>query len=375
VLLRSRSLGGRDFVLFGWALSASVLAGYACGLPSSEVDGGDLHGVFAFDGGPDARADAGRRSGRRPAKDAGTGPAVAVDAGVRAPGPGLCVAPQGEPDRDIRRTVGRPGCRDAEILEWKDAEGSPRYACVVGARGAEARAPLPAILFFHASGDDPTMVDKKTQLRKLASSFDLAGDGGRRGFLVIAVQGRSIKGGRLGATFDVLFTDETNVDIAAADHFLGQLEARRLVDRRRVYALGASHGGIMAATYAMARADRVAAFAAFAADAPRAAWSCPGPPPPGMVVYRACDAFFSCESVERWLRAREALSAETAFLRLGAGNEEEPNCSTKNRCTETKGAANHRRWPKGREEDILKFFARHALGASEPRQPGPDAGP
>jgi hypothetical protein len=121
----------------------------------------------------------------------------------------------------------------------------------------------------------------------------------------------------------------------------------------------------MAATYAMMRADRVAAFATFATDAPRAAWSCGGPPPPALVVYRACDGFFSCESVERWLRARDAAEAETAWLRLGAGNEEEPSCTTRNRCTPQRSEENHHRWPKGREADILSFFARHALGAGE----------
>ena len=121
--------------------------------------------------------------------------------------------------------------------------------------------------------------------------------------------------------------------MAAVDHFIAELDAKGLVDHRRVYTLGASYGGHMAATYAMMRADRVAAFAAFATDAPSAAWSCGGPPPPGMVIYRACDGFFSCESVERWLRARDAVQAETAWLRLGAGNEEEPSCATRNKCT------------------------------------------
>ena len=42
-------------------------------------------------------------------------------------------------------------------------------------------------------------------------------------------------------------------------------------------------------------------------------------------------------------------------------DEEEPHCALKNKCSEIKGAANHRRWPKGREEEIVKFFAKHTL--------------
>ncbi|MFT3770654.1 MAG: prolyl oligopeptidase family serine peptidase [Minicystis sp.] len=248
-------------------------------------------------------------------------------------------------------------------MEWKDAEGSPRYACIVAPPGAETRAPLPLIVFFHDEQDDPSSVHKKTNLPKLAASYNLAGDPAHTGFIVLAPQGRHIRGGKRGSVFDTEYTGTDNVDVATVDHFVGELDAKGLVDKRRIYALGASYGGHMAATYAMMRADRVAAFAAFGSDAPRAAWSCGGPPPPALVMYRACDGFISCESVERWLRARDALSAETPWIRLGAANEEEPSCTVRNKCTPKRAENNHHRWPKGREGDILAFFARHALGA------------
>ena len=40
---------------------------------------------------------------------------------------------------------------------------------------------------------------------------------------------------------------------------------------------------------------------------------------------------------------------------------DEPNCALKNKCSAIKGGANHRKWPKAREEEILRFFARHTL--------------
>jgi poly(3-hydroxybutyrate) depolymerase len=163
------------------------------------------------------------------------------------------------------------------------------------------------------------------------------------------------------APFDDEYTGADNVDVAAVDHFIDGLLAQKLVDRRRVYALGISYGGHMAATYAMMRADRIAAFATYGSDAPPGEWSCPGPPPPAISLYRSCDDAFPCGSVERWLRARDALSADTAFLRLGEAGNEEPHCALKNRCSPLKGAAYHARWPKSREPDILQFFARHAL--------------
>ncbi len=334
-------------------------------------------GVFSRDASVDGAPDAARRDGGRAPRDAGLDgdaapPPPVLDASVRAPIEGACVRESGAPNREVRRVVGRPACRGAQVLEWKDGEGAPRYACVISPPGVETRAPLPLLIFFPDGEDDPTAVDKETGLRKLAATTNLGGDPAHTGFIVLAVQGRHIKKGKHGSIFDTDYTGPDNVDVATVDHFLGELEGRALVDRRRIYTLGASYGGQMAATYAMMRADRVAAFAAYAADAPVAEWSCAGPPPPAMLIYRACDGFFSCESVERWLRARDALSAETAWLRLGAGNEEEPNCAVKNKCTPLKSEGNHRRWPKGRELDLLRFLGRHALGAAGS---SPDAAP
>jgi poly(3-hydroxybutyrate) depolymerase len=331
------------------------------------MDGGDLLGVFdrdasAGDAHGDARSRRAADASADAAADAG-GEAAAPEAPRARPAPGTsCVASEGLPNRDLSRTVGRPACRDAQILEWRDAEGSPRYACVFAPKGVETRAPLPLLIFFHDGLDDPTSVGKKTGLHKLGAQTNLTGDPAHAGFIVLAPQGRAIRGGKQGTVFDTDYTGADSVDLAAVDHFYDELAGKGLVDPRRVYTLGASYGGQMAATYAMARADRVAAFATYGADSPRGSWSCAGPPPPALVLYRACDTPFPCESVERWLRARDALGAETDWMRLGAGNEDEPNCAVRNRCSALKGTANHRRWPKQREAEILAFLGRHTLG-------------
>jgi dienelactone hydrolase len=363
----------------GSALLTAALAGAwlgaACSTPSSGVDGGDLLGVFERDAGAGA-ASARPSAARRDAGPGGTSAPAAQPPKppeVRPPSEGSCVAEQGRPRRELRKTLGRPPCRGAQVLETRDAEGSPRYACVIAPSGVETRAPLPLIIFFHAEGDSPTSVDKKTGLRKLGATWNLTGDPAHAGFILLAPQGRAFKAPsqaerERGATpytpsapFDAEFTGEDNVDVATVDTFVDQLIQRKLVDRRRVYALGASYGGHMAATYAMLRADRVAAFATYGSDAPPATWACPGPPPPAMVVYRACDDLFPCASVERWLRARDALSAQTSFLRLDEANRDEPHCALRNRCSAKKGTLNHLRWPKSREPDLLRFFAGHAL--------------
>jgi len=340
-----------------------------CGtLPSSDVDGGDLQGVFEQ---RDASvADASSDAGGKHKKDAGAAPLTSASAAMpvlptkpasRPPTEGSCVSVDGLPDQNIKRTFGRPSCPGSEVLEWKDGGGAPRYGCVIAPKGVETRAPLPLIVFFHDAGKTPTSVDKETSLRTFAARFDLTGDPAHAGFIILAPQGRALHGNKDGAVFDVDYTGDDNFDVAATDHFAGVLMDRKIVDRRRVYTLGAGLGGQMALTYAMMRADRVAAVATYAAGSPPAAWSCPGPPPPLFTVYRACDHLTPCDSVERFMRARDALGAETFGLRLDNVNGDEPSCTLEKKCTAIVGTALHKRWPKAREGDVLRFFARYTL--------------
>ena len=48
-------------------------------------------------------------------------------------------------------------------------------------------------------------------------------------------------------------------------------------------------------------------------------------------------------------------------LRLAEGRAEEPACTLGRRCSGQKAEANHHRWPKEREGDVLDFFARYSL--------------
>src|SRR5690606_12119684 len=139
-----------------------------CERPSARVDGADLRGVF--DGGtsaaPSAAASAAPSSGApgRPTASASARPAPLPP---RAPEAQSCVEVRGEPRRDLFRTVGRPACRGAEVLEWRDPAGAPRYACLYAGPGA-ARGGLPLVVFLHGDGpglDTAAAVQKQTGLR------------------------------------------------------------------------------------------------------------------------------------------------------------------------------------------------------------------
>lgn len=334
----------------------ALLLGLGCDPPSSTVDTAELHGVFE-DGGAQSSASASTSTARASAS-ASAAPVVRA----RNPGEADCVEERGEP-APVGRIKGRPACRASEILEWRDPSGAPRYACLYTPSETEKRGPLPLVVFFHGSTlglDDPTSLPKLTSLRSKMGSFDFTAESERKGFMMLAVQGRALAGS-LGATFDTSHVSADNLDKVATDHFIDTIAARSVVDKARIYAVGMGKGGEMAATYAMLRADRVAAFAAYAPSPAPAAWQCPGPPPPALVFYRACDAVVPCDTVESWLRRREATRAETKSTRLGEANREEPSCAVRNKCSKKKGEAHHYRWPRGREQEMLRFLAGHAL--------------
>lgn len=246
------------------------------------------------------------------------------------------------------------------MREWRDPSGAPRYACLYSPPDLERRGKLPLLVFFHGTGpglDDPSGIAKLTDLRQHIGETTFGAD--TKGFLVLGIQGRALGGAAL--SFDVDHVDDKNLDKVTADRFVDELVDRGIVDTRRIYAVGMGKGAQMASTYAMLRADRVAAFAAFAPLTPKAEWVCPGPPPPGLVIYRACDAVASCETVEEWLLARDAQKAETKRFRIDEHTKEEPSCTVRNKCGPKKGEANHHRWPKGREKDLLAFLGGYVL--------------
>lgn len=348
----------RRFSRRALGVTLALLPLTACELPSERVDPTDLRGGFERrDAGPSPTT----TSSVAPATSASVAASAVAPVVPRDPNPSGCVEPS-VTARALRRTAGRPACRAAEILELRDSQGSPRYACLYAPSGASTRGRMPLVVFFHGTGpttDDPSSLAKLTKLRDLQQSYVWPGTEAR-GFAVLAVQGRALEGGdALG--FDVAHTSDDAPDVAITDAFVERVRERGLVDERRIYALGMGKGGQMAAAWSMIRADRVAAFASFGASEPEVAWRCPGPPPPAMILYRACDSVAPCEEVERWIAKRRDARADTRTLRLGDDLREEPACAVRNKCTPKKALAAHHRWPKGRESDVLAFFAQHAL--------------
>lgn len=356
---------------FGYTLRVRVrglilLSVIFCGLATSvacesaDVDPHDLRGAFDKDASARASSSAsGRASASASARASANASASALASAAPRDVPDTqCVTPTGTP-KDVVRIEGRPACRAAEVLEWRDGRGDPRYACIYSPDLSNKSA-LPVLLFFHGTGpsiDDPSSLTKLTSLRTQQMSFKFPGTkDDATGFIVLGIQGRKL--GEAVNTFDSGHVDEKNLDVLATDEFLAKLEARGVVDRSRVYAMGFGGGATFALTYAALRPDRIAAVAAFAPPTAPASWECPTPPPPAWFTYRACDAIAPCEALESWVQKR---GGDTALVRVGDDAKTEPACSTRNKCTPKRATANHHRFPKGQEKAMLAFLGGHTL--------------
>jgi len=360
-MLRTRCWVWLCWVLVCWVL---LCGGWAC--DASKVDASDVKNVF------DKTASSGTAASSAAPSLAKVHATAKPDAGSkvapreRKPVAGPCIATAGEPARVARHVAGRPACRRSRIEEYRDAAGTPRYACIFAPRDVAKRKPLPLLIFLHGEKDDPRAVHRKTRLRKRYDSLDLTGDPQHRGFVVLAPQARRILVGKVKRTqllrWDSGYTSTDNVDVATIDHFVEQLVGEGLVDARQIYAIGASGGGQMALLYAMLRPDRVAAVGLYGSNPSALRWSCDASPPPVGVIYRACDAVTPCADIEQWLATREDAHQPTWSMRLGSAKATEPACvMSARRCRKKKGTANHERWPKPRERDLLEYLSRYSI--------------
>lgn len=344
--------------------SAALGALLAIGCDSSGVDGGDLRGVFDRPTASAPTTSATATASKSAAPKASTSAAAEaprIPARVRPRVKGRCVADAGEPAALGPRVAKRPACRGARVIERRDEGRVPRYGCVYEPSTLDSTKPLPLVIFLHAEHADPGVIPKVTHLRRDNHKVDMTGDPRHLGFVVLAPQARRLE---RGVRWDTDYTAADNDDLETIDAFVDDLEREGVVDPRQIYAIGHGSGGAMAALYAYGRPDRVAAFGVFGA-APRLSWRCDADPTPAAVLYRACDTVTPCGDVEQWLAVRERERAPTFSLRLGLDRATEPSCAlSKRACGDKKGRANHARWPRSREADLLEYLSRFSLAPS-----------
>lgn len=273
-----------------------------------------------------------------------------------------------------------------ENLDWTDADGTPRAACLLKGTATE-RSPRPLLVWLHPSLFSMDSITA-TDLLPRQQTADLSGDPTRPGFALLLVGGRDtehyyVSPDDKGLGWDNWYRNldrrstTLNVDVATIDHFIAEVKGRGLVDPNRVYLSGWSNGAAMAEMYAL-NTPGIAAVAVYSSPNPFHDSNDPCPQQafgnhalPFLHVGNQCDIVGICDTSEALmadLRARH-LAMPVQGIRLGNALEEVQGCSAMCKGTVGPGASsseaagpgtvNHFRWPVPYTTRMLDFLRDH----------------
>lgn len=341
--------------------------------------------------------------------DAGGGGELAsspAQAAAQSSGPGAsdaknCAAPYGDPPADLATLTSGDGAGalgevlalldqctalGGETLNWTDAAGEARRACLLTPASASSSKPLPLVVFLQGS-----LVPAVPQLIlndwvSLYSSADLTGDPQRPGFILLLPIGRNAHHyypypDNYALGWDNWYrnldrgSSALNLDAAAIDQFVGQVQARGIVDADRIYLTGWSNGGAMAELYSL-NTPAVAATATYSATAPFSDWQdpCEQTPfattlPPVMDVHNSCDVIGTCQTTSAYHQdlARRFPGLAQNVVLIDAARQQtqacDASCATQTLEGDPVGLANHLVWPYNWNDAMFAWLRQHPRSA------------
>jgi poly(3-hydroxybutyrate) depolymerase len=314
----------------------------------------------------------------------------------------------------VGRAQGRAVHDDGAPRSWTDVDGNARTWCEFRPAGTSESSTRPLVIYIHGSGGASSTVYDVTNLRTKAETYDLSGDPGRKGFILVATQGRYLhwptSDPQDGTKHDTYHRDltqiSTNRDIALVDHIVDTLISEGVVDPHRVYLMGWSNGGRFSTLYGIARhqtqspgGHNVAAVANYSNGdpmeniTPHQTPSCrlatyPTTTLPVFLVSRSCDVV-TCDAAqdqalraagmkatpgnvaETWITTLKSTmqDPDVTWVRINTSGLVVSQCVIPALCTKTLAALNHLRWPDGvndksgndHEPAMLDFLAQHTL--------------
>ena len=273
---------------------------------------------------------------------------------------------------------------DGEMLDWADANGTPRTACVVVPAGAGTQSPLPMLVWLHPSGftEDSILI---TNVGEKTATADVSGDPARPGFILLLPRGRETTHelpapDNTGWGWDNWYRDVDrdspglNVDVAAIDHFIEVVKQRGIVDDKRVYVSGWSNGANMAMLYGF-NTPGVAATAIYSGTTPYVDPSDPCPQQPFAsnlrplyLVQHDCDIGGACQAANQDLAQLNKLlpGIQTDHVIINEAQQDVAQCNAvcgpdDPAVNLTLGSANHLQWPLLKTDELLDFLRDHPL--------------
>jgi len=300
--------------------------------------------------------------------------------------------------------VDRPMYDDGPPRRWTDpVTGEERAACVYVPPTATMASKLPVVVYLHGAGGSASAVYDRTLLRDKAPTAYLSGDLSRRGFILVANQGRNLvgeNGNPAGARHDMYYRDfAKHPDVRAIDQVLDDLVASGVADPTRLHVTGWSNGAFFGQLYGLLRheaptkgGNRVASVVAFDGADPYQAPSedalgCalapyPRSSLPVMLIHRSC-SIVPCDAAQKlaltgppgfdvgaWANtlASQVGARDVENLIVGIDGKLATTCTPSGLCSKFTATRQHILWPDGVtdggtdfEPSILRYMRTHPL--------------
>lgn len=325
-----------------------------------------------------------------------------------ATGPGTtdtkdCDAPYGDPPAalstllsgdgagaiaDVLNVLNQCGLIGGETLSWTDSQQEDRKACLFTPSGATSSSKLPLLVFLQGSLFPAPPQLLLADWLPLTKTANLNGDADHPGFILLLPIGRNTHHfypfpDNYALGWDNWYRNldrsspDLNLDVAAIDQFVGQVESRNIVDTNRVYATGWSNGAAMAELYAL-NTPSIAAAAVYSAPAPFSdvqdpCWQTPFATTmaPIMDIHNACDIIGTCQTSSAF---HQTLAAEFPKLpqNVVIVNSDKqvvqacnPACASQSIELDPLGNVNHIIWPQAQNDALFTWLREHPLNSRQ----------
>ena len=273
-----------------------------------------------------------------------------------------------------------------KTLKWTDRVGDNRQACLIVPKQASPDHPLPLLTFLQGS-----LVPAPPQVllngwAPLTASADLTGDPKRAGFILLLPLGRNTHHfypfpDEYALGWDNWYRNldrsspNLNVDVAAIDAFIAQVQARGIVDNNRVYMTGWSNGAAMAQLYAL-NTPSIAAAAVYSSPDPFADVQdpCTQTPfattlTPLMDIHNSCDIIGICQTGtafhQHLAQQYPNLPQQSVIVDVFKNQTSACNaaCASQNPFVNFGGDVNHLIWPLKWNTAMFDWLRDHPLSA------------
>ncbi len=336
----------------------------------------------------------------------GGGASSPAEAAATSTGPGAtdtknCAAPYGDPPAAVSTVLSGGGAGaladllsvlnscatiGGETLNWTDAKNESRKACLFVPPNASKTTQLPLLVFLQGSlfpAPPQLILNNWIPLTKTA---DLTGDAKRPGFILLLPIGRNTHHfypypDNYALGWDNWYRNldrsspDLNLDVAAIDQFIAQVQSRDIVDSDRVYATGWSNGAALAELYAL-NTPSIAAAAVYSAPAPFSDVQdpCYQTPfattmTPIMDIHNACDIIGTCQTSTQFhkdlAQIFPKLQQNVVIVDSNKNVTQSCNaaCASQTIPGDPVGNVNHILWPQSQNDAMFTWLREHPLSA------------